>query len=114
MDQLTDSLAVGVLRELARSAPGGRGAPHGDRGRLLPALKAFLQAEQHYRQGAWDSTRVYAEQAVALDTGFALAYMRLSQAIEWQMSVGVRTRSDPAMPIARPHSITGSPRATAC
>jgi eukaryotic-like serine/threonine-protein kinase len=52
--------------------------------RSLPALRAFLQAEQYYRRGLWDSAQVYAEQAVALDTTFALAYKRLAQSIGWQ------------------------------
>jgi predicted Ser/Thr protein kinase len=84
MDRLTDSLAVGLLRELGRSRPVGVVRQAGLGARSLPALRAFLQAEQYYRRGLWDSAQVYAEQAVALDTTFALAYKRLAQSIGWQ------------------------------
>ncbi len=84
MDRLTDSLAVGLLRELGRSRPVGTVRQTGLGARSLPALRAFLQAEQYYRRGLWDSAQVYAEQAVALDTAFALAYRRLAQARGWQ------------------------------
>ncbi len=85
MDRLTDSLALGLLRQLGRTRPEGAVQPAGLGTRSLPALKAFLQAEQHYRRAAWDSARAYAEQAVALDTTFALAYWRLGNAIGWQI-----------------------------
>ena len=88
MDRLTDSLALGLLRQLGRTRPIGAVRQPGLGTRSLPALKAFLQAEQHYRRGAWDSARVYAEQAVALDSTFALAYRRLGNAIGWQTGTG--------------------------
>ncbi len=88
MDRLTDSVAVGVLRELGRTRPVGAVRRTGLGARSLPALRAFLQAEQHYRRGAWDSARVYAEQAVALDTTFALAYRRLGWTIGWEGDAG--------------------------
>jgi serine/threonine-protein kinase len=86
MDRLTDSLAVGILREIARTRPVGAIRRIGLGARSLPALKAFLQAEQYFRQGSWDSAKVYAEQAVALDTGFALAYNLLGSAIGFQIN----------------------------
>jgi serine/threonine-protein kinase len=85
MDLLTDSLAFGLLRQLGRTRPEGAMQPAGLGTRSLPALKAFLQAEQHYRRAAWDSARAYAEQAVALDTTFALAYRLLGNAMGWQL-----------------------------
>ena len=88
MDRLTDSLALRLLRQLGRTRPMGAVRQPGLGTRSLPALKAFLQAEQHYRRGAWDSARVYAEQAVALDSTFALAYRRLGNAIGWQTGTG--------------------------
>jgi tetratricopeptide (TPR) repeat protein/predicted Ser/Thr protein kinase len=83
MDQLVDSLAVGLLRELGRTRPVGVVRQTGLGARSLPALRAFLQAEQYYRRGLWDSAQVYAEQAVEIDTAFALAYKRLAQARGW-------------------------------
>jgi eukaryotic-like serine/threonine-protein kinase len=85
IDRLTDSLALGLVRQLGRTRQVGAGPQLGLGTRSLPALKAFLQAEQHYRRGAWDSTRVYAEQAVALDSTFALAYRLLGNAMGWQL-----------------------------
>jgi eukaryotic-like serine/threonine-protein kinase len=83
MDRLIDSLAVGLLRELGRTRPVGVVRQTGLGAASLPALRAFLQAEQHYRRGLWDSAEVYAAQAVALDAAFALAYKRLAQARGW-------------------------------
>jgi len=49
----------------------------------LPALKAYLDGEAAFRQGRADSALVAFQQAVAVDTSFALAYYRLSVAAEW-------------------------------
>ena len=88
MGRLTDSLAVGLLRQVGRNRPVGA-VRHSTLGaRSLPALRAFLQAEQYYRRGVWDSAQLHAEQAVALDTTFALAYRRLAQAIGWNPGAG--------------------------
>jgi hypothetical protein len=77
LGRLTDSLAVGLLRQIGRTRPVGAMRHTGLGARSLPALEAYLQAEQHYRQAEWDSTRMYAQQAIALDNTFALAYRRL-------------------------------------
>ena len=87
MDVLTDSLALGLLRQLGRTSPEGAGRPAGLGTRSLPALKAFLQAEQYYRRAVWDSARAYSEQAVALDSTFALAYRLLGNAMGWQLGI---------------------------
>ncbi|HEX5912103.1 MAG TPA: hypothetical protein VFY54_03110, partial [Rubrobacter sp.] len=49
----------------------------------LPAIKLFLQAEQFYRRGEWDSARAYAERAVAVDSNFTLALHRIPLALWW-------------------------------
>jgi tetratricopeptide (TPR) repeat protein/tRNA A-37 threonylcarbamoyl transferase component Bud32 len=49
----------------------------------LPALKAYLDGEAAFGQGRMDSAVVAFQQAVAIDTSFALAYYRLSVAAEW-------------------------------
>jgi serine/threonine-protein kinase len=90
MDPLTDALAVGLLRQLGRTRPVAAVRHAGVGTASLPALKAFLQAEQHYRRGAWDSARVYAELAVEFDTSFALAYKRLSQALGFLGATGLK------------------------
>ena len=100
MDPLTDALSVGLLRQLGRFRPVAVVRHAGIGTASLPALKAFLQAEQQYRRGAWDSARVYAEQAVELDTSFALAYKRLSQALGFLGANGMKDADSLAAVIA--------------
>jgi eukaryotic-like serine/threonine-protein kinase len=86
MDRVADSLAVRVLREIGRSRPIGlvRGTPLGSAS--LPAVKAFLQGEQFLRRSQWDSAIVYDQHAIALDSGFALAWSHAGLAIGWAHS----------------------------
>jgi serine/threonine-protein kinase len=88
MDRVADSLAVRVLREVGRTRPIGlvRGTPLGSSS--LPALKAFLQGEQFLRRSQWDSAIVYDQQAIALDSGFALAWSHAGLAAGWAHSAG--------------------------
>jgi eukaryotic-like serine/threonine-protein kinase len=81
MDRLLDSLAIALLRELGRARPVGavRQSPLG--ARSMPALKAFLQGEQYYRRGLWDSALPQYDRAIALDSTFALAYRRMGQVL---------------------------------
>jgi len=84
MDRLADSLTVALLRELGRSRPitavrlGSLGSTS------LPAIKAFLRAEQFYRRASWDSALDYAQRAVAIDSNFTLALRRISLALGWR------------------------------
>jgi serine/threonine-protein kinase len=86
MDRLADSLTVGLMRELGRSRrievfrTGSLGSTS------LPALKAFLQGEQWFRQAAWDSALASYEHAIALDSTFPLALRRAGQVLGWQRS----------------------------
>jgi serine/threonine-protein kinase len=84
MDRLADSLTVRVLRELGRTRAIGlvRSASLGSRN--LPALKAFLQGEQFLRRSEWDSSVAYLERAIALDSGFTLAWSHAGMAAGWQ------------------------------
>jgi eukaryotic-like serine/threonine-protein kinase len=86
MDRVADSLAVRVLREMGRTRPIGlvRGTPLGSAS--LPALKAFLQGEQFLRRSQWDSAIVYDQRAIALDSGFALAWSHAGLAAGWAHS----------------------------
>ena len=84
IDRLIDSVAVDMLRDLGGTRPL-RAVRLGSMGsRSYLALKAFLQAEQYYRRGRWDSALVYCERAVQLDSAFAIAYRRLNKALAWQ------------------------------
>jgi serine/threonine-protein kinase len=88
MDRVADSLAVRVLREMGRARPLGlvRGTPLGSTS--MPALKAFLQGEQFLRRSEWDSAIVYDQHAIALDSGFALAWSHAGLAAGWAHSAG--------------------------
>jgi len=83
MDVVTDSLTVALLRSLARTQTVGaaRGSLAG--ARSLSALKALLASEQAYRRGAWDSAQKAAQEAIRLDTTFALAYYMYGHAVAW-------------------------------
>jgi serine/threonine-protein kinase len=86
MDRLTDSLTILVLETLGRSRPIGAVRRTGLRRTTLPALRAFLQGEQHFRRGQWDSALPYYEHAVEADRGFAPALRRAGSAIGWSES----------------------------
>lgn len=84
--RLADELAVRTMRSLL-GAIGRAGA--GDLSAetmttsSLPALRAFLEGEAHYRKGRFaDAVQSY-ERAVAADTTFAIALVRLSEAYGW-------------------------------
>jgi serine/threonine-protein kinase len=47
------------------------------------ALKAFLQGEQFYRRGLWDSALTRYDQAIAADSTFALALVRMALVLGW-------------------------------
>jgi tetratricopeptide (TPR) repeat protein len=49
----------------------------------LPAIKLFLQGEQWYRRGQFDSSLAYARRAVALDSNFTLALRRIPNSQWW-------------------------------
>jgi hypothetical protein len=51
--------------------------------RILQALKAFLQGEQFYRRGLWDSALARYDEAVVADSTFALALNRMNWVLYW-------------------------------
>ncbi len=73
------------------------GRAHGPSGRItrlasvttqsLPALKAYLEGESAFRANRFEAARDALERAVAADTGFALAYYRLSLVGEWLLRI---------------------------
>jgi serine/threonine-protein kinase len=79
LDRLTDSLTLAVLRGLRNTHLIGalRSASLG--AASLPALKAYLQGEQYYRRWATDSALASFQQAIALDTTFAMATFRAAE-----------------------------------
>ena len=83
MGELADSLGFKILQTLGRSRPIGSVRNVSIGSKSLPALKAFLQGEQLYRRGLWDSALVHYDQAVAQDSGFALALWRMALVLWW-------------------------------
>ena len=82
--RLADSLALQLLGELGQARPLGVTRSGGLGTHSLPALRAFLRGEQHFRRANWDSAQVSYDRAVELDSAFALAYWRLGMARRWE------------------------------
>ncbi|MBA4160043.1 MAG: hypothetical protein H0X65_21640 [Gemmatimonadetes bacterium] len=57
----------------------------------LPALRTFLDGEQHYRRGRYGEAVEAFRQATGLDSTFALAYYRMSTAAIWASDWGADT-----------------------
>ena len=86
MDRVADSLSLGLLRELARTRQIGAVRLASVGSGSLPALRAFLRAEQWYRRTDWDSAIADYGQAIAADSTFALPWWRIGNALGWQRS----------------------------
>jgi serine/threonine-protein kinase len=84
MDRITDSLTVALLRELGKSRPIGAVRLTSLGSSSLPALKAFLQGEQHFRRTEWDSALAFYSRAIEQDSTFALALRRTSLSLGWK------------------------------
>lgn len=83
---LADDLAVETMRALlqavGRSGAGDLTAENMTT-HSLPALSAFLEGEKFYRKGMFAEAVQSFERAVAADTAFAIALIRLSEAYGW-------------------------------
>jgi len=82
---LADDLAVETMRSLlaATGREGGDITAETMTTHSLPALRAFLEGEGHYRDGEFAEAVQGYERAVAADSGFAIALIRLSEAYGW-------------------------------
>jgi len=98
VDRLTDSLSVRLLRALSEQRAVGATRLHSVGSSSPAAIKAFLQGQQQYRRSNWDSARAYFEEAVALDSTFALAHRGIGQIEGWTES-GVGTAALRALEI---------------
>jgi serine/threonine-protein kinase len=83
MDRITDSLSVRLLSVLGREYAIGPARLASLGSGSLPAIKAFLQGSQYFRRTQWDSAVTSFQEAVALDTNFAIAYGMLGQSLGW-------------------------------
>jgi eukaryotic-like serine/threonine-protein kinase len=81
--ELADSLGIRALRVLSSSRAIGSVRRTAIGSRSLPALKAFLQGEQFYRRGLWDSALAWYDQAIAADSTFALALAQMAWVLGW-------------------------------
>lgn len=81
--ELADSLGIRILQALGRSRAIGSVRQVSMGSRSLPALKSFLQGEQFYRRGLWDSALTRYDQAITADSGFALALGRMYRVLTW-------------------------------
>ena len=67
----------------------------------LPALKSYLDAEQLLRRGSFDSALAGFQQAVELDSTFALAYYRQAVAAAWANRTAlIQSNTDRAVRLA--------------
>ena len=90
MGDLADSLGVEILRALGRGRPVGSVRQVSLGSRSLPSLKAFLQGEQFYRRGLWDSALAHYSRSIAEDTTNALAYRRMATVLGWNPPTSAR------------------------
>ena len=84
--RLVDELAVQTMRSLLGKI--GRAGTADESAETittssLPALRAYLEGEQHYRKGRFADAVGSYEKAVAADSTFAIALVRLSEAYGW-------------------------------
>ncbi|HET7692193.1 MAG TPA: hypothetical protein VFM44_03795, partial [Gemmatimonadota bacterium] len=96
---LVDRLAIEALKTIL-----GRAAddlPRVELARVttssLPALKAYLEGEVLYRRADWPAAIEAYQRAVGADSTFALAWLRLSEAISW-LPPNARPEGDVVMP----------------
>jgi class 3 adenylate cyclase/tetratricopeptide (TPR) repeat protein/TolB-like protein len=82
---LVDRLSVDLLGALL--AEGGGTVPSLNLSRVtttsIPALKSYLEGEGHFRRSDWSNAATAYKAAVAADSAFALAHLRLSQTYGW-------------------------------
>ncbi len=81
--ELADSLGIRTLQALSSGRAIGSVRRMSIGSRSLPALKAFLQGEQFYRRGQWDSAATRYDQAIAADSTFALALRQMFMVLSW-------------------------------
>ena len=87
---LVDRLSIEVAGDLLRASGSEVLTAHRAASRAtssLPALKAYLEGEAHFRHGDLEAARIAYERAVDADSTFALAHLRLSHVYGWTESI---------------------------
>jgi hypothetical protein len=91
---LTDSATWGILPAILPSRSEQLPTFELMHTRSVPALRAFIDGENHLLANRWgDAERSYAR-AVELDSMFWFAYRRVWQAADWNLSASRRARED--------------------
>ena len=103
---LVDHLALEILRLLPRDAarelpPVGLAR---DNTASLPALKAYMEGEAHFRRVEFEPAAEAYERAVEADSTFALAWYRLGLAREWFWDYSLGPPGDPLMGAVGQHA----------
>jgi tetratricopeptide (TPR) repeat protein len=81
---LVDGLSVELIRDVWRAhTPVPQPRIGAVTTHSVPAMRAYLAAEQFYRRGQWDSAIVAYTRATEADSTFALAHFRLAIASGW-------------------------------
>jgi len=83
---LVDALAVRLVEDLSRERSLGGISLQSLGSSSHQAIAAFMRGEQFYRRFSLDSAAIAYRQAIAIDSGFALAYNRLGNIEEWSVS----------------------------
>jgi len=82
---LVDRLSIDLLGALLEES--GSGVPSLNLSRVttasVPALKAYLEGEGHFRRSDWRNAVTAYKAAIEADSTFALAHLRLSQTYGW-------------------------------
>ena len=95
VEGVADSLPQLVDRLIAQLITEEAGAPHGLDGlvnRPLPALRLYLEAQAAYRRADYADAVARLEQALDLDSTFAIAGLRLASAAGWTAAPGAARR----------------------
>jgi tetratricopeptide (TPR) repeat protein len=80
---VVDELAIGLLGELGGGSSARSRRVAAVTTSSLPALRAYLDGSTAFQNGDFRSSVAAFQKAVELDPGFALAWYRLSVALEW-------------------------------
>jgi DNA-binding SARP family transcriptional activator len=76
----------------------------------LAALKAYLEAERHFRAGRLDSTMQALDRAIRIDSSFALAHYRMATAAPWASNQGGRSRGAVEQALRHGHRLSDHDR----
>jgi serine/threonine-protein kinase len=99
--ELVDRLAADLMVQQGRGVGSRLLQTAATTTRSLPALKSYLDAEGQLRRGQFDSALAGFQQAVQLDSTFALAYYRLAVAAAWSNRTGlIRPNTERAVRLA--------------